>query len=126
MVGEGQKQAVQSILAARDVAARHGKAWQQIAEASVQRHRDACASEIERKATQVMRRDSRDVESPRQYHPSGRVPPSRTRRGSFDEKCSELRCATRAASQRTMRVSGLVRAAHPRPLPRLRRRSPRE
>lgn len=53
MVGDGQKQAVKSILAARDVAARHGKAWQQIAEASVLRHRSACASEFERKAAQV-------------------------------------------------------------------------
>ena len=52
MVGDGQKQAVNSILAARETAARHGKAWQQIAEASVRRHNDARVSAIELKAAQ--------------------------------------------------------------------------
>ena len=53
MVGDGQKQAVYSVLVAREAAERHGKAWQQIAETSARRHRDARASELEFKAAQV-------------------------------------------------------------------------
>jgi hypothetical protein len=53
MVGDGQKQAVDSILSARETASRHDHAWRNVAKASVQRQKNAQAVELELRAAQV-------------------------------------------------------------------------
>jgi hypothetical protein len=53
MVGDGQKQAVTSVLTARETALRHGHAWQTVAAASVLRQKAAQAAELEHRSAQV-------------------------------------------------------------------------